>query len=79
MRLVIRHGALLAAVGGVGGVLLAVPAARLVAGMLYGVPITDALTYTVVLATVGGAVLLATAIPARRAAGSDPATALRAE
>jgi putative ABC transport system permease protein len=52
---------------------------RFLAVLLFGVAPTDALTFAVVTALVLGVAALATIVPAWRAAGIDPLTALRAE
>ena len=64
-----------AAVGLAGAFLLT----RLMAGLLYGVAATDAVTYVSVTLLLLAVALLAGALPARRAARTDPVTALRAE
>jgi predicted permease len=79
LRLVLGR-ALLLALAGVGlGVALAAGAARLIASQLYGVSAADPLTYAAVIALLGCTTLLASAMPALRAARIDPMTALRAE
>jgi len=79
LRLVIGEGMRLAIAGVILGLVLAVGATRLIASFLLDVNAMDAVT-------VGGmsllfivVALLATYIPARRAAGTDPAVALRSE
>jgi len=64
-----------AAVGLAGAFLLT----RLMAGLLYGVAATDAVTYVGVTLLLLAVALLAGALPARRAARTDPVTALRTE
>ncbi|HEX4438670.1 MAG TPA: ADOP family duplicated permease [Thermoanaerobaculia bacterium] len=74
-------GRLTAAVGGgllAGGALGAV-AGRLLSGALYGVSPIDPPTFAAAAAVIAGAALLAAAVPARRAARTDPMTALRSE
>lgn len=77
LGLVLREGALLAAVGVTIGSVAALSFARLLSSMLYEVSVTDAPTYTVMILLLAVAVLLATWIPARRAASVDPVMALR--
>jgi predicted permease len=61
------------------GVASAVAASRVLSGQLFGVSRADPLTIAAVLATLVGVALVASAVPARRAAGVDPARALQAE
>lgn len=77
--LVLRQG--IAMIGaGVGlGLVLAYIAARLVSGFLHGVGAGDALTFVGVPLVLAMVALLASWIPARRAARVDPMVALRAE
>jgi putative ABC transport system permease protein len=66
-----------------GGVVLgsagALALTRLIRTMLFGVSATDAATYVGVAILLGGVVLLATYVPARRAMQIDPIVALRHE
>ena len=78
-RLVVREGALLAAVGVTLGLALAVALTQFLRTMLFGVAPTDPATYVVMVAVLGGAALLASWIPARAAAKVDPVVALRRE
>lgn len=78
-RMVLKQ-ALVLALGGVGiGLVGAALSTRLMASLLYGVSPMDPLTFTGVALTLCGVALLASWIPARRAAGVDPLEALRAE
>jgi len=79
LRLVLGQGLRLAALGVGVGLLLGLGLSRLMASMLVGVSSTDPLTFTVVPLALGLVALLATAVPARRAARCDPAVVLRAE
>ena len=47
--------------------------------MLFGVSATDPMTFGLVAAVLGGVAMLASYLPARRAARTDPVEALRAE
>ncbi len=78
-RMVVGGGARLAAVGAVAGLLLFLLARRGLAALLYGVGPADPVALGVGTGVLAAAVLLASWIPARRAARVDPAAALRAE
>ncbi|HET7456638.1 MAG TPA: ABC transporter permease [Gemmatimonadaceae bacterium] len=79
VSLVVGQGARLAALGVVLGVLGAVGLAHLLDALLYGVAPTDPFTFVVVPVALGATALLASWLPARRAARVDPMVALRAE
>ena len=79
LRLVLRQALGLAALGLVIGLACAVAAARLLASMLFEVKPGDAVTYAGVAIVLGAVTLLASYIPARRAARLDPLVALRQE
>ena len=79
LGLVLRRGLVLTGMGVAIGVATAVASGRLLRGLLFGVGPTDAATLagvTVLLTTVA---MLATYLPARRAARIDPLVALRYE
>jgi putative ABC transport system permease protein len=79
MRMVLGQGLLMATAGlafGIGG---AVVATRLMDAILFGVSPVDPLTYGAVGAVLLATAMLATWVPARRAARVDPVEALRAE
>ena len=69
-------GVRLAAVGAAGGTLLAFGVTRLMGALLFGVSPTDPLTFGVALALVLGIALLASFLPAWRAARMDPVATL---
>ena len=79
MRLVIRDGMRLAAIGVVCGVVLALLSTRVLSSMLFGVSPLDPLTFAAMAVFLTGVGLLACMIPARRASRTDPMTAIRAE
>jgi ABC-type antimicrobial peptide transport system permease subunit len=79
IALMMRRGALVAAGGLTLGLAVTFLEAKLIAGFLYGVRATDGLTTIGVSALVLTATLLATYLPARRAARVDPIVALRCE
>ncbi|HZT74637.1 MAG TPA: ABC transporter permease [Terriglobales bacterium] len=77
--MLLGQGLLLAAIGGACGLAAALAATRLMASQLYGVKATDPTAYAAAALCLGLTALLASYLPARRAARVDPATALRAE
>jgi len=79
LRLVVRQGMGLAAMGMAVGLAGSVSASRLLASVLYEVKPNDPLTYTAVIGFLGLATFAASYLPARRAAGIDPLPALRRE
>jgi ABC-type antimicrobial peptide transport system permease subunit len=76
LRLVIRQGMLLAAIGLGIGLFASLVVSRALASLLYGVGTTDPLTYSVVVVFLAVVALLANYIPARRATRVDPKVAL---
>ena len=79
VRLVVREGMKLAAVGMGAGLAAAAVLTRFMAGLLYGVRPADPPTLAGVALLLSGAALLACYIPARRATAVDPVVALRCE
>jgi predicted permease len=77
--LFLRHGLVLSGIGIVLGVAGAAALTRLMATMLYGVSALDWVTYVAVAGGLGLTALLASYVPAVRAARVDPAIALRYE
>jgi ABC-type antimicrobial peptide transport system permease subunit len=69
----------LAVVGVVVGALAAFGATRLIASLLYGLPPTDVGAFGAAAIALGVAAVVASWVPARRAAGVDPIVALRNE
>jgi putative ABC transport system permease protein len=78
-RLFIRHGMALTITGLVVGVGAAIGLTRLMSAMLFGIGPMDPLTYAAVSAGLAAVALLATYLPARRAARVDPVIALRSD
>ena len=79
LRLVMKRGALLIALGlaaGIGGALMLT---RVLRGVLYGVAARDPVTFATMAAVLAAVALAACLIPARRAAQVDPSVALRSE
>jgi predicted permease len=79
LRLVVREGMVLSAIGMAVGLAAAVGLTRFMASLLYGVRPTDPATLAGVSLALGGIALLACYIPAWRATGVDPMVALRYE
>jgi predicted permease len=79
LRLVFREACLLTGLGAALGLAGAIAVTRVLQGLLYGVTPLDGLTIASVVALVAAVALVAVGWPAWRAAGIDPATALRAE
>ena len=79
MRMVLSQGARLVVPGAAIGVLLALALGRAMKSLIYGVRPNDPATFVAVAGIVVVVALLASYIPARRAAKADPMRALRAE
>jgi len=79
MSQVVGDGIRLAAAGIGVGVLVALAVTRLLTALLYGVGATDPTTFVGVVALLAVVSLVASYLPARRAAKLDPLVALRAE
>jgi predicted permease len=79
LRLVLQQGIRLTAMGLVLGLVLAFVLTRFTRGLLYGVSATDPLTAVCVTVLLAGISILASCLPARKALGVDPVTAIRAQ
>ena len=77
--MVLRQAARLGAIGTGLGLALAAALGAIVQSLLVGVPAADPLTFGGLTAVMGLVLFAASSIPARRAARTDPASALRAE
>ena len=78
-RLILKEAGALALAGIVIGTGCAILAASLMRKLLFGTPPWDITTLVSVAVVLGGSALLASFLPARRAASIDPISALRAE
>jgi predicted permease len=79
LRLVMREMVVVIAAGIAAGLAAALASVHLLQSMLYGLAPHDALTTMLAVGLLSGVCLLAAFLPARRAAGLPPVTALRAE
>ena len=73
----LARGVRLGAIGAAIGVAAALVLTRFLQGALFGISATDATSFATALAIVLGGVVLATLVPASRAARTDPLRALR--
>ncbi|HEX5418368.1 MAG TPA: FtsX-like permease family protein [Gammaproteobacteria bacterium] len=79
LKLVVREGMALTAIGIAAGVTAALGLTGLLAKMLYGVRPANPVTLLAVSLTLAGVAFLASYVPARRATKVDPMAALRYE
>jgi ABC-type antimicrobial peptide transport system permease subunit len=79
LALVLRRALLLTAAGVAAGIVAAAAVTRLMRGFLYGTSMLDPVTFMAVILMLALVSLLASYLPARRAANIDPAATLRAE
>jgi ABC-type antimicrobial peptide transport system permease subunit len=79
LRLILRHGFKLACIGFALGLTMTLVLGRIIANLLYQVSLLNPLALFASSAVLGGTILLACYIPARRAAKVDPIVALRYE
>jgi putative ABC transport system permease protein len=73
----LKRGLRLGAIGAAVGTVAALSAGRLLASVVFGVSATDAVSFARALAIALGGVLVATIVPAWRAARTNPLSALR--
>jgi predicted permease len=79
LGMVIREGMRLAGTGVIAGIILAAGATRLIAGFLFDVSPVDGMTFAGMSVLFIAVALMASYLPARRAAATDPLTALRSD
>ena len=79
LRLIVRQGLLLAALGAAGGLVAATGLTRFLESQLFAVQAIDAATFGLVTASLMTVALLACLVPARRAASVEPTVALHYE
>jgi putative ABC transport system permease protein len=77
--LVLRQGLTPALLGLGGGLIVSIGTGRVLESLLYGTSPTDAATFAAVAGVMGGCAMTACLLPARRAAGVDPAVTLKAD
>ena len=78
-RLFVSHGLKLVGAGLAVGIMAALALTRVMSTLLFGVKATDPATYLAVSLVLGVVALVATYLPARRAARVDPIVALRTD
>jgi ABC-type antimicrobial peptide transport system permease subunit len=78
-RMFVRHALALAGIGAAIGLVAAFGLMRLMSSLLFGISPRDPLTYILVPAALLMVATFASYVPARRAAGIDPANTLRAD
>jgi predicted permease len=78
-RMFVRHGLGLAAIGIACGLLVAIALGRVMTSLLFETSPMDPLTYLAVCVSLAGAAMAASYVPALRATGINPVTALRAD
>jgi putative ABC transport system permease protein len=79
LKMVVKQGIMLGAIGVVAGLFVSLLAARLIASLLFEVTATDTVTFVIVSLGLFLVTLIACYVPARRAMRVDPLKALRYE
>jgi ABC-type antimicrobial peptide transport system permease subunit len=78
-KLILKQGMFLAAIGSLGGLVIALGGARMMKSLLYGVSTSDPVTFACVGLLLVSIAFVACWIPARRASRVEPMIALRSE
>jgi putative ABC transport system permease protein len=78
-RMVVAEGLTLTLIGAAIGVVGALYAARVIASLLYGVGTSDPLSFVGAVLALCGVAVVASYLPARRAAAVDPLIAMRGD
>jgi predicted permease len=78
-KMFLRHGLTLSAIGVVIGLVAAAALGRAMSSLLFGIEPLDPVAYVIAIGVILAAAVLATYVPARRAANIDPVETLRAE
>jgi putative ABC transport system permease protein len=79
LKLILHQGLRFGGIGSVIGLLGALAASRLMSQVIYGIPLLDPPSYLAAILVAVSKALLASYLPARRAAKVDPMVALRYE
>lgn len=79
LRMILRQSLAIVGVGLCAGIICSLAMTRLMTALLYGVGASDLSIYIMVIVLLGGAAMLASYLPARRAMKVDPMVALRYE
>jgi hypothetical protein len=79
LKLVLKQGGAIVAVGLVAGIVGAAMLTRYLEGMLYGLDALDPMTFVLVAAAFAAVAMVAACLPARRATAIDPLVAVRHE
>jgi ABC-type antimicrobial peptide transport system permease subunit len=77
--MILGRAMILAGIGVGVGVLAALGLGRVLRSQLFGVSVVDPVTLAAVVLVLGASAVLASWLPARRAAGVDPVSVLRAD